>query len=669
MGPPSFLSGQCSARDFNFERGCSMRGVYLRRSIWCVTGAALGALAACAGSVDGDEPSRRSGYSADGGVMISQDAAAGDNASGVAQAGQAMAGTSCSKLADQAEGILTQYCASCHSGGNKQGGFGDVLDVEKMIAQGKIVPKEPDGSKLFMLVMGGIMPRTMSKPSQDEVDALSAWIGCGARDWNSGLGGSAQGQAAYLSIDQRLLLMYEDLRGIANPSDRQRMRYIDLSHFANAGSSDDDIELYRQSVSLLVNSLSTGNRVVAPEPIDADQLLYRIDLRNYGWSERTWDLITADYPYAVRYDPDSRLFPFDEDLAQSIREDTQTVVPNIQADWLLAHASAAPLYYDILEFPGNILELARDLGVDVNQEIEDSQVARAGFASSGVSVNNRVIERHEQPGFGGAFWLSYDFSSSEGEQNVFANPDDFRQEAGEGFFNLPNGLQAYFIQDANFNRVDKADPAVVTDPHSRDRAVSPGLSCMGGCHLNQGVISKDDELREYIESSGPDAATRERTFELYPEIDEMRALMQADSERYLEAVSETGYQPGDENAINLQVRKHQDVLSLADVAATLGITEDELLDAISASPQTFPEEIVTLRGTNGTIYRDTLDEVFDEVVEGLGLGESIRSRNTPREPDPQPAANNTAGAPASAPAAAPAPAATPEPQDDQPRRR
>jgi hypothetical protein len=659
-----------------------MRGVYSSRSIWCVPGAALVTLAACAGSMDGGEPLRRSGSSVDGGVTASQGAPAGSgsaSSSSASGAGQAMGGSSCSKLAEQAEGILTQYCASCHSGGNKQGGFGDVLDVEKMVAQGKIIPKQPDDSKLFMLVMGGIMPRTKDKPSADEVDALSAWIECGARDWNPPWGGGAQGQAAYLSIDERLLLMYEDLRAIANPADRQRMRYIDLSHFSNAGSGADEIELYRQSVSLLVNSLSTGNRVVAPEPIDSDQLLYRIDVRNYGWSDRTWDLITAEYPYAVRYDPDSRLFPFDEDLAESIREDTGTVVPNIQGDWFLTHASAAPLYYDILGFADNILVLARDLGVDVNQEIEDSQVARAGFASSGVSVNNRVIERHEQPGFGGAFWLSYDFSSSEGEQNIFANPNDFRQEAGEGFFNLPNGLQAYFIQNAAFDRVDKADPAVVTDPHSRDRAVSPGLSCMGGCHLNQGIIAKDDELREYIAASGPDAATRERTFELYPEIDEMRALMKADSERYLEAVSETGYQIDDENAINLQVRKHQDVLHLADVAATLGIAEDDLLDAIGASPQTFPEEIVTLRGSSGTIYRDTLDEVFDELVEGLGLGEAIRAGGVSRQPDSQPSPDNTAATPAAAPTAAtpaaapePAPAAPPEPAPaatPQPRRR
>jgi mono/diheme cytochrome c family protein len=650
-----------------------MGAVYLSRSVWCAPGAALVALAACAGSVDGAEPLRRSDYSADGGVMVSDDAPAGSGSSSSSSssgAPQAMGGSACSKLAERAEGILTQYCASCHSGGNKQGGFGDVLDVEKLVAQGKVVPKQPDDSKLFMLVMAGTMPRTNEKPSADEIDALGAWIACGARDWNTPSAGGAQGQAAYLSIDQRLLLMYEDLRGIANPADRERMRYIDLSHFSNAGSGGGDVDLYRQSVSLLVNSLSTGNRVIAPEPIDPDQLLYRIDLRNYGWSERTWDLITAEYPYAVRYDPDSRLFPFDEDLADSIREDTQTLVPYIQADWFLAHASAAPLYYDILGFPANILELARDVGVDVNEEIEDSQVARAGFASSGVSVNNRVIERHEQPGFGGAFWLSYDFSSSEGEQNIFANPTDFRQEAGEGFFNLPNGLQAYFIQDAAFDRVDKADPAVVTDPHSRDRAVSPGLSCLGGCHLNQGVIAKDDELREYIRGSGPDAATRERTFELYPAIDEMRALMQADSERYLDAVSETGYEIDDENAINLQVRTHQDVLDAADVAATLGITEEELLDAISASPQTFPEEVVTLRGENGTIYRDTLDEIFDEVVEGLGLGRSIRRSNVSRQPAP--AAANPAPTPASTstatPAATPAPAATPE-QDGDGRRR
>jgi mono/diheme cytochrome c family protein len=607
-----------------------MRGIDLvrpvsRAAIGFASLLALLSATGCSGSMDGGADPRRNldVELPDGGAPPSEDPEDAANKDTKKDTKYVKpAADECETLATETRALLMEHCASCHAGGAKQGGFGDVLNVERMLAQGKIVSGEPSESKLFNMVKSGAMPRNNTKLTADEVATLEGWIECGPPNWPAT--SEPAHQAAYLGVDQRLQAMYNDLRTIENPTDRTRVRYLDFSHLSNGGMDDDDVEAYRQIASFLLNSLSQGSRVVVPESVDDEHLLYRIDLRDYGWSTRTWDLLVAEYPYAVRYDADSRLFPFDEELAQSVREDTETLVPYIHADWFMAHATIAPLYYQLLEFPANALTLAQDLGVDVRDNIVDSQVARAGFAASGVSVNNRIIERHEQPGFAGAFWLSYDFISSDGQRNIFAHPVDFAQDAGEGFFNLENGLQAYFIQDRNFALVDTADPDVVTDPESRDRAVAPGLSCLGGCHLNKGILAKDDQVRAYIESSGPDAATRERVFGLYPEVAQMRELMQADAERYLDAVAETGLKLGDPNAINVLVRKHQDVLHLAEAAAVLGVSEDELLSSLQSSPQAFPAEILTLRQPGGTIYRDSFDLVFADVVTGLGLGEAIR---------------------------------------------
>ncbi len=73
--------------------------------------------------------------------------------------------------------------------------------------------------------------------------------------------------------------------------------------------------------------------------------------------------------------------------------------------------------------------------------------------TSGVSRNNRVIERHEIPGSRcRGYWLSYDFASNGdpiAPKDILANPLDFVQDGGEIIFTLPNGLQGYMIVGAD----------------------------------------------------------------------------------------------------------------------------------------------------------------------------------------------------------------------------
>jgi hypothetical protein len=593
--------------------------------------------AACKSSVSGEETSTNPSTNdptvmqTDGGILISPlgdqpalpgaGSAAPPTSWGDAGTDAGSTDTQCAELAVEAEWILTDYCAGCHANGNAQGGFSSVLNVSQMIAEGKVVPNDPDKSKVYSFVVSGIMPRGNNKPEPAEIETLGEWIACGAPDWNQP--GPGAPLLPFMTINQRLDEISDDLSGFVNPTDRERMRYIDFSHLANGGSLRSEVDTYRKVVSLLLNSLSFGRFVVPPEAIDDDSLLYRIDLRDYAWESQDWEDIVEDYPYAVRYNQDSRLFPYDEDTAEDIREETGTQIPYIQADWLIAHASRPPLYYEVLDIPEDINQLALDQGIDVDQNIEDAQVARAGFNRSGVSVNNRVIERHEQPGFGGAFWLSYDFAGSVDFQNIFAHPVDFQQNGGEGIFNLPNGLQAYFILDANFNRLDEAPTNIVTDPDARTGAVEAGLSCMGGCHLSKGIIVKDDRVRSHVLTTGASADVIEATLELYPEVDEMHALMDWDIDRYSGALHDTGFDLADGKTIIRMVRRHDDVLYLAEVAGSLGVPASRLLAALNASPAVFPPEVLALRDTQGSVYREVFDEVFDDLVVAMGLGEQI----------------------------------------------
>ena len=79
-------------------------------------------------------------------------------------------------------------------------------------------------------------------------------------------------------------------------------------------------------------------------------------------------------------------------------------------------------------------DLERRLGVDTARQLtEEKHVIRAGVRSSGVSQNNRAMERHASPF--GAYWRSYDFRSNLGDQNIFANPLRLNAAGGEIIFN------------------------------------------------------------------------------------------------------------------------------------------------------------------------------------------------------------------------------------------
>ena len=567
--------------------------------------------------------------------------AGGTRAASMAQAMMAMPApammSACDAAPARALALLTTYCAGCHGDpATAKGGFGTVLDASALVMSGKVIQGKPQQSPLYLRASSGSMPPAdvKKRPAAADLAALEAWISCGARDWST----TAPTQAfAFVSIDARLGAVLDDLRAIPNPVDRERMRYIDLSTLANGGDGQDAIEVYRDAVSMLLNSLSRGRSVVAPVAVDADKLIYRLDLRDYLWDSASWTQLEAQYPYAVIYDQDSRLFPADEVSAEQIRLETKTQIPVIQADWFISHASRPPLYYSLLDLPASLQGLEQQLGVNIQRDIDTEQVLRSGFADAGPSQNNRVIERHELGGNRGALWLSYDFSSNVDVKNVFSHPLDFQQDGGEMIFNLDNGLQGYFIANAAGVRLDKAPSNVVQDPASRDGAVEAGLSCMT-CHQLDGQLPKFDEIRDFQLNAGASAQQIERVLAVYVPRPMLQSAFDSDQNRYRSARAALGVDQLSNTSMHQLDNQHQGVLDIDDVAAVLGLPGSELKRAIDASPQAFPPEIVTLRTQAGSIQRDAFETIVSDLIQALGLGQQLRvdgqgrraGSNTPR---------------------------------------
>lgn len=531
----------------------------------------------------------------------------------------------CDAAPAKAKATLTSYCSSCHSNpATAKAGFSTILNAVALVSSGKVVRNQPDMSPVFKRLSAGSMPpaEVMKRPGTDDIASIKDWIECGAEDWDA----ASNATAEFLSIDTRLRTVLDDVRSFGNPIDRERMRYLDFSALANSGVNSDQLQVIREATSMLLNSLSRGRTVVAPVAVDKNKLLYRIDLRDYLWDATTWNQLEEIYPYAVIYDQDSRLLPFDEVSSEQIRLETNTQIPIIQADWFISHASRPPLYHTLLNLPDNLDDLARQLGVDIQRNIDTEQVLRSGFANAGPSRNNRVIERHELGGNRGALWVSYDFATNLNDQNIFANPLDFREDGGEMIFNLENGLQGYFIAAANGQRLDKAPSNVVQDPQSRDGAVENGLSCMN-CHQNDGQLPKYDEIRDFQLSAGANAAEIEQVLALYVPRAELQRAFDADQNRYRTARSALGITKVTNTAMHELDDTHLGIVDINMVAAVLGLRANDLKRAIDASPQAFPPEIVTLRTQGGGIQRDSFESVIRDLIEALGLGRQLRAND------------------------------------------
>ena len=160
----------------------------------------------------------------------------------------------------------------------------------------------------------------------------------------------------------------------------------------------------------LINGLSWDNDVTSPIAVDADKTIYRLRLDNYGWTKKTWETVVNPYPYGIVFD--------DKNFAK-ICEETGCDIPYLRIDWFIANAALPPLYHSILDLPSTDQELEAKLNVDVATNIDQSagvRVWRSGFTASGVSNNNRIIERHKA--LYGAYWKSYDFENSIGVHNI-----------------------------------------------------------------------------------------------------------------------------------------------------------------------------------------------------------------------------------------------------------
>ena len=515
-------------------------------------------------------------------------------------------------LAQAAYTILQKNCALCHG---EHGSFTEdlVLEHTSLIESGTVVPGDPNASEFYRRLIEDTparprMPWGQPALSADALRTIRQWIAAGAPNWE------VQYDVNFITPDAMLDTIQGHLE-MLSAFDRPFARYFTLTHLYNAGESPEALGAYRIALSKLVNSLSWGFEVINPAPIDEQETLFYIDLRHYEWDIRNeaWTQIEREYPYSINFDPETQA-GLREKLTH-LRTEMDCEVPFVHVDWFLATASLPPLYHDILDLPETDRELERRLEVNVARNIEIApgfRVWRAGFNDSGVSNHNRVVERHTSRY--GAYWKSYDFAGSVDQQNIFEYPLNFRHDGGEVVFNLPNGLQGYYISDASGTRINEAPTTIVSNPAASNPAVRNGLSCIG-CHT-EGMKTFEDEVRSVL-LKFPEGLVKDQGLRLYVEQTKMDVLVAEDTERYRAALEATGGIFGGIEPVHRFYEEFQGPVDAAHAAAAVGLETELFLEKIREHPSLQRLGLSALESANGDVKRDAWTDNFAAVISAL----------------------------------------------------
>lgn len=515
--------------------------------------------------------------------------------------------------------IFANRCAQCHEGDyepelhgsvrlmnffTERDDSGTILLAEAVLDR---VSRDHTDSERMPKSKGSAGEKGFRAPlTPAETAVLKEWVEAGK---------PKEVKREFISQTDVLKAILDDLEA-ASETQRGFFRYLTLTNLHNQADAEGrslvpDLDPHRAAIGKLVNSLSTNAKITVPKAIDEAETIYRIDLRDYNWSDEQWEEVVSHYPYGI--------IGIDRRTENRIAEHTGSAMAWLRADWFTFAAAQPPLYDRIMDEllgidesqgDGNVhAQLDAALGVDRFENLREGRAIRAGFQYSGVSGANRLIERHELGTHQGAYWVSYDFTplSAERTHDLTLAPlgpvaaeltDDrdhmFNHDGGEMIYHLPNGLQGYMLTTHQGHRLDRAPIEIVQDDNRQDKVILNGISCMA-CH-DKGVkppikvtdLSKrtlatmEDEIRPLVEAAGIlDFDETNLLKKLYPEPSVLQAAIKEDFDRFTRAEMEaTGGRGSAAEPVLGLYKEFRGAVTARKLAAEFGLEYDELLSTL-----------------------------------------------------------------------------------------
>ncbi len=397
-----------------------------------------------------------------------------------------------------------------------------------------------------------------------------------------------------------------------------------------------------------INQLHLESAVSFPEEISEG--LYAIDLREYGWSQQSWQLVARREPYFVEPAVDSATSILLRKLIE-VEQDTKSlhVEAIVRADWLFREtmeADRSAAYHDLLfskfrgntteivperkeiyrgadgynyektipatkkvtkgsEFPKNEADFEKVFGVDKFREhfkefkIDTRHGAIVEGMEKGISIvarQNRLVERTITPI--GSYYKTFDVKETAGKRDFAETLNkNFEFDAGEILADLPAGGMAALLVDAKGTILQVADNrfAVDTSDLKFDSRVRTPGSCFI-CHEQKFI--KPQNLVDDMLKAGVDILFKKkadsvssRAFFL-----DWQDKLEHEQTRFVKFIAKTsGFKAGENaNQLKLWRDEYDTPVTLKIAAIELGVSESDF--KLIASNSTKARILMLVRG-------------------------------------------------------------------------
>jgi hypothetical protein len=509
---------------------------------------------------------------------------------------------------------LQVYCGDCHSNGQNGAGFAKGLDLASLIESGLIVPGSSATSPILQRIVDGTMPPAPSPPAQRQQPPTAGDIALLTR-FIDALPAELPPLCEplpFLGLDAAYSAVLADLHGRPEP-DRPFLRYVGIAQASNARRCGAALDQQRQALSKLVNSLSTSDEIHVPTPIDGAGLLFRIDIRDYGWAHEIdlegdgvidhadgWEaVLSAAAPYGV---------PPGGPDASALAAEAHTNVPFLPVNAFVRAAAFGDVYYALVGIRPNVYDTMLDLGLDPVVALDEKDVQRAAL-SRHWPFGDAVVTRYRQGEPAERSLWQMDVMDEIRDASIFDEPAGFfRADYSQTLFELPNGLHAYSVNDGGGERLQQRAAGCI---ESCDAPVEHhAVACMG-CHTT-GLLPVEDIMAEYLLSNRQyyDDDTYARALALYPPAADFAELVSRDNEKYLAALERAGVPAGASDPVSAVYLDFDTPLDLERAAAELGVRATDL----SAKLGVLPEVFARLGAPAGTIERAAFSTAYVEAL-------------------------------------------------------
>jgi hypothetical protein len=539
-------------------------------------------------------------------------------------------------LGQQARDILETNCGSCHTGIGAKGDFGYVLDVKRLVTSGKLVPGKKTESQIYMRMLDGTMPPADQRPARAPTPSQVAIVGQFIDELRIDDPVGSCKPLAFVDVDAQIERMRADI-ALRDDNEKPFTRYLTVSYSANAGDCGRVLDRQRFALFKGINSVSTATTITRPVAIDPDETIYRIDIRDYEW-DRPFDLQDNDVSNPANIDftdgweaivanPKTAAYAveYQGDAADDLAAEAGTRVPFMPVNAFIQATEFGDLYYTLIGGRASLFDFEREvLSLDTRAEAAENRLMRAGFSNSGVSKQERVLNRFDSGvGAGQSYWISFDFDGGNGgdgaagferdraNDSIYSNPLDFAFGGGEAIFSLPNGMQGYYAADGAGNRLATAPIGVVIDPAQNNGLVTNGASCHS-CH-NAGLITFADTVRQFVLDNKFrfNNQTFEAVMEQYPDAATFNRQMDLDSAMHVNATERAGVPKGEADPVSRVYLDFQRVsVDLRLASGELGVEPDVLLDNIDL----LDPRLGNLSVEGGYVGREIMDATFLDSV-------------------------------------------------------